>query len=120
MNKIIIIGTLTKEPQKVENQDLCKLSVVVRNNFKNQDGEYGSEFFNVAVWNKLHENCMKYLTKGSKVAIIGEHRQRFYEKNGVRKSVCEIVAHEIDFLYNPKKSDDEPVYTPIDDCDIFG
>jgi single-strand DNA-binding protein len=119
MNKIIIIGHLTKEPQKVDNQDLCKLVVAVKNNFKNQDGEYGSEFFNVAVWNKLHENCMKYLNKGSKVAIIGEHRHRFYEKDGVRKSVCEIVAHEIDFLSTPKKEDDEPKYIPIDENDIF-
>ena len=119
MNKVIICGNLTKEPEKVKDQDLCKLSVAVKNNFKNKDGNYDSEFFNVVVWNKLHENCMKYLHKGSKVLVIGEHRHRGYEKDEIKKYVCEILAHEVEFLTTPKKKDDEPKYYPIEESDIF-
>ena len=119
MNLVFIIGNLTKEPEKVEGQKLCKLSVAVKNKFKNQDGNYDSEYFNVVVWNTLHEHCMKYLHKGSKVAIVGEHRHRSYEKDGIKRYVCEIVAHEIEFLSSPQKKDDEPKYTPIDEKDIF-
>lgn len=118
MNKTIICGILTKEPEKVDGQQLCKLSVAVKNKFKNKDGEYESEFFNVAVWNSLSDNCIKYLHKGSKVLVVGEHHHRSYEKDGVRKYICEIVAHEVEFLSTPQKKDDkEEAYKlePIDD-----
>lgn len=116
MNRIVISGNLTKEPEKVDGQQLCKLSVAVKNNFKNKDGEYESEFFNVAVWNKLHENCIKYLHKGSKVLVVGESHTRSYEKDGVKRYIHEIIAHEVEFLSTPKKEEkEEPKYQPIDD-----
>ena len=116
MNNILLIGNLVKEPEKVDGQELCKLNIAVRNKYKNKDGEYDSEFFNIAVWNKLHENCMKYLHKGSKIAVSGELHIRHYEKDGVKKYIPEIVAHEVEFCFTPQKNEDVKM-TPIDEDD---
>lgn len=114
MQIMLLVGNLTKEPEKVDGQELCKLTMAVRNNYKNKDGEYESEFFNIIVWNKLHESCMKYLHKGSKIAVIGREQNRSYEKDGQKRYVHEVVASEVEFLSSPKK-DEEPKMKPIDD-----
>lgn len=111
-----MIGNLIKDPEKIEGQNLCRLSIAVRNNYKNKDGEYDSEFFNLSVWNKLHENCMKYLQKGSKISFIGELHIRSYEKDGIKKYMPEIIVQEIEFLSSIQKKEEEPQkMTPIDD-----
>lgn len=114
MNSVVITGYLTKDPEKVDGQALCKMTVAVKNNYRNKDGEYDSEFLNVAVWNRLHEHCMKYLSKGSKVLVAGELHIRNYEKDGVKKYVTEIVAHDVEFLSTKQ----EPKMTPINEEDL--
>lgn len=115
MQKVIMCGCLTKEPEKVDGQDLCRLNIAVRNNFKNKEGNYESEFFNLVVWNKLHETCMKYLHKGSRILITGELHNRTYEKDGVKKYLTEIIVKELEMLPSVKKQDNEVKMTPIDD-----
>ena len=107
MQIMLLVGNLTKEPEKVDGQELCKLTMAVRNNYKNKDGEYESEFFNIIVWNKLHESCMKYLHKGSKIAVIGREQNRSYEKDGQKRYVHEVVASEVEFLSSPQKKEEK-------------
>lgn len=105
MNKIILCGNLTKDPEKVQGQDLCKINIAVRNDYKGQDGEYGCEYFNLALWNKLSEIAMKYLKKGSKVLIVGRLQNRSWESDGVKKYATEIVVKEIEMLSSPQKKE---------------
>lgn len=118
MNISILVGNLTKEPQKVEldGKSLCKLNIAVSENFT-KDGERPSQFFNVAVWNKMADICLKYLKKGSKVAVIGKIQNRSWEdKDGVKHYANEIVASEIEFLSTPKANDEIPKdTTPVND-----
>lgn len=107
MQKVIMCGCLTREPEKIDGQDLCKLNIAVRNNFKNKNGNYDSEFFNLVVWNKLHETCIKYLHKGSRILITGELHNRTYEKDGVKKYLTEIIVKELEMLPSVKKQDEE-------------
>ena len=110
MNVSFLLGTLTKEPQKVEldGKSLCKLNIAVNENFT-KDGERPSQFFNVAVWNKMADICLKYLKKGSKVAVIGKIQNRSWEdKDGVKHYAQEIVASEIEFLSTPKANKEAP------------
>ena len=53
---------------------------------------------NVVVWRTLAESCVKYLKKGSKVAISGSIQTRSYEKNGQKQYITEIVAEQVEFL----------------------
>ena len=115
MQKVIMCGCLTREPEKVKDQDLCRLDIAVRNNYKNKDGNYGREFFNLVVWNKLHETCMKYLHKGNRILITGELHNRTYEKDGAKKYLTEIIVKELEMLPSGKKQDDEHKLMPIND-----
>lgn len=113
MQKVIMVGNLTKDPEKVQGQDLCKINIAVRNDYKNQDGEYGCEYFNLALWNKLSEIAMKYLKKGSKVLIVGKLQNRSWESDGVKRYATEIVVKEMEMLSSPQKK--EPQMTEISD-----
>lgn len=102
MNKVIMIGNLTHEPElktTPSGVSVCKMSIAVKRSFANADGERETDFFNVVAWRNLAENCAKYLTKGSKAAVVGELQTRSYEdKNGNTRYITEVNASEVEFL----------------------
>lgn len=126
MNKVFLIGNLTKEPDLTETPNgvaVCKFSVAVSRDYANADGERETDFFNITVWRGRAENCGKYLKKGNKVAIVGTLQNRSYEdKDGIKRNVTDIIASEVEFL-TPKQQDGEtvtakrerPELTPIED-----
>ena len=110
MNICYLIGNLTRQPQEVEleNKQLCKLTVAVKENFT-VNGERPTQFFNVAVWGALATNCLRYLDKGSKVAVAGRLQTRSWDDNGTKKYAVEIVATEVEFLSSPKGKEMTPI-----------
>lgn len=123
MNISYIIGRLTQKPQEVKGtqKSLCKMTVAVNENYTNKDGERPVQFINVVVWGKLADNCIKYLDKGSQIAVLGKLQTRSWEdENGTKKYAVEIVASEIEFLSKAKttSTDSEVKLTPIDDDDL--
>lgn len=110
MQKFIGTGNLTRDVEKVSD-NLAKFTIAIPEDYE-KDGERPVQFFTVICWNKLAENCLKYLTKGSKVLVEGKLQNRTYEQDGTKKYITEILAKSVEFL-NIKK--DEPKLTPIDD-----
>jgi len=113
MNKIIIIGNLTRDPElKTTNNDkqVCKFTVAV------QDNEQ-TYFFNVASWGNQGEAIAKYCKKGSKIAVMGKLTQRSYEnKDGVKMTAVEIFAQEVEFMSKGENKEKErPELTPVED-----
>ena len=110
MNKVILVGNLTRDPELSETPSgvaVCKFSIAVNRPHANSDGERQTDFFNIVVWRGQGENAAKYLKKGSKVGIVGSLQNRSYEdKDGVKRSVTEVIASEVEFL-SPKDSDGE-------------
>ena len=110
MNKVIIIGNLTKDPESTKTQSeisVCRLSVAVSRDYAGADGNRETDFFNVTVWRNQADNCAKYLKKGNKVAIVGSLQNRTYEdKDGIKRTVTEIIASEVEFL-TPKNSENQ-------------
>lgn len=106
MNKVFLIGRLTRNPElryTSSNVAVATFSLAVNRNFTNQDGEREADFINIQVWKKLAENCGKYLTKGSQIAIDGRIQTRTYDaQNGSKRYVTEVVAESIQFLDNKK------------------
>ena len=101
MNKVFFIGNLTRDPElrtTASSKSVCSFSIAVNRAFSNQQGEKVTDFFNIMVWGKLGENCAKYLSKGRKVAVMGEIQNRSYEKDGVKRTVTEIIASDVEFL----------------------
>ncbi len=101
MNKVFLIGRLTRDPElryTGENNAVANFSIAVNRNYTNQAGEREADFINIIVWRKLAENVKNYLTKGSQVAIDGRIQTRTYEKDGKKNYITEVVADNVEFL----------------------
>ena len=125
MNKIILIGNLTRDPEITETQSgvkVCRFSIAVNRNYASNDGERKTDFFNCVAGRGLGENVAKYVKKGDKVAVSGSVELRNYEDGqGVKRTGIDIVTKDIEFL-NPHSTDDKgqnPQLQPLDeDSDI--
>ena len=132
MNKVFLIGNLTRDPELTETPSgvsVCRFSIAVSRDFSNADGERETDFFNITVWRNKAETCAKYLKKGNKVAIVGSLQNRSYEdKDGVKRTVTDIIANEVEFLTPKQSAEDDvqvksvtrmrPQPTPIDDGNL--
>ncbi len=110
MNKVILVGNLTRDPELSETPSgvaVCRFAIAVSRDYANSDGTRETDFFNITVWRGRAEVCGKYLKKGSKVAIVGSLQNRSYEdKDGIKRNVTDVVANEVEFL-SPKGSSGE-------------
>ncbi len=115
MNKVILIGNLTRDPELSETPSgvsVCKFSIAVNRNYTDGNGERQTDFFNVTAWRWLGENVAQYCTKGSKVAVSGSIQLRNYEDNqGVKRMAVNIVAQEVEFLTTRSESNNDD-YAP--------
>lgn len=103
MNKCVLIGNLTKDPElrtiASTGNSVCNFTIAVSRRFENQKGERDVDFIPIVVWKVQAENCAKYLRKGSQVAVSGSIQTRTYEaQDKTRRYVTEILADEVKFL----------------------
>ena len=102
MNKVFLIGRLTRDPElryTGNNTAVASFSLAVQRNFTNQAGEREADFFNISVWRKQAENVKNYLSQGSQVAIEGRLQTRTYDDaNGQKRYVTEVVADNVEFI----------------------
>ena len=103
MNRIFIIGNLTRDPElRVTQQGtpVCTFTVAV--NRRQQGAEAGqpdADFFRVTAWRKTAENCNRYLSKGKKVAVVGPVSVSTYTaKDGTTRASLEVTAEDVEFL----------------------
>ena len=102
MNKVVLIGRLTKDPElryTSSNIATATFSLAVDRTFTNQNGEREADFINIVVWRNQAENVKKLLTKGSQVAVEGRIQTRSYDdQNGQKRYVTEVVADRVEFI----------------------
>lgn len=110
MNKIFLIGNLTRDPELTETPSgvaVCKFTLAV-NRPKTSDGEQQTDFFNCTAWRGVGENIARYSKKGEKLAIVGSVQMRSYEdNNGAKRTVIDVIVTESEFL-TPKTSVETP------------
>lgn len=112
MNKVILIGRLTKEPEmKQGNNDLtmCRFTLAVQRSYKNKDGNYDADFIQCSAYRSNAEFICKYFHKGSQIVVEGEWRTGSYEKDGVKVYTNECVVNHSEFCGS--KSDNEQAQT---------
>ena len=111
MNKVILIGNLTRDPELSETPSgiaVCRFSIAVSRTYANSEGTRETDFFNITVWRGLADNCSRYLKKGNKVAVIGSLQTRSYEdKDGVKRNVIDVIASDVEFLTPKSAGGDE-------------
>lgn len=102
MNKLMIIGNLTKTPELRSTQygtAVCSFTVAVNRQKTKANPDPGTDFFNVTAWRGLGETCAKYLDKGRKVCVVGRVSLRTWETDsGKHGANLEVLAEDIEFL----------------------
>jgi len=102
MNKVILIGNLTKDPELTSTTggvSVTRFTVAVTRRFKNSEGEYESDFINCVAWRNTAEFVQKYFKKGQKLAVTGSIQTRSYDaQDGTKRYVTEVVAEEVEFV----------------------
>jgi len=104
VNKVILIGNLGKDPELRYTSSgvaVATFSLATNESWKDPEGnlQERTQWHNVVAWRKLAEICGEYLKKGGKVYIEGRLQYRNYDdKNGVKRSVTEVVMDEMVML----------------------
>ena len=113
MNKIIITGRLTKDPELKQTPNgvsVCNLSVAVNRRFKKDE----ADFFNVQAWRQTAEFISKYFHKGEPILIEGSMQMRNYEdKTGAKRTAWELIADNVEFFGGKSEGGTSPTSAPI-------
>lgn len=111
MNKLIITGNLTRDPELRTTQNgknVCTFTVAV-NRRKGDEADY----FRVTAWDQLGDNCQRYLAKGRKVAVVGSVSVNSYTmQNGEHRASLEVSASEVEFLSSRNEGQQNGEYAP--------
>ena len=127
MNKVILIGNLTKDPEITTTNNgvsVCRFTLAISRRYANAEGERETDFINIVVWRTLADNCHKFLKKGSKTAVVGNLQSRSYDANdGTKRYITEVVAEEVEFISTKsdatqKTDDDVTKLEPITDDNL--
>ncbi|NLJ65058.1 MAG: single-stranded DNA-binding protein [Christensenellaceae bacterium] len=118
MNKIFIIGNLTRDPElrtTPNGVSVCSFTVAVnRRRFGGAEaGQQEADFFRVSAWRQLGENCHRYLAKGRKVGVVGTfYVQNYTGNDGQQRYSLEVTADEVEFL-TPRGEQGDSQYNDI-------
>ena len=102
MNKLTIIGNLTRDPELRTTStglNVCSFTVAVNRRRSANSNQPEADFFRVTAWRQLGENCQRYLAKGRKVAVVGSVSVSTYTGNdGTTRASLEVTADDVEFL----------------------
>jgi len=108
MNKLFIVGNLTRDPELRTTSSgisVCSFTVAVnrrRSANSTANNQPDADFFRVSAWRQLGENCSRYLAKGRKVAVTGSVSvSTFQGQDGTTRATLEVNADDVEFL-SPK------------------
>lgn len=130
INNVVLVGRLTRDPElryTPAGVATTTFTLAVDRPFTNQSGEREADFIQIVTWRQLAETCANYLRKGKLTGVTGRIQIRYYEKDGSRVYVTEIVADNVRFLEsnnsgtqnksdnNPFSGDSKPIDVSDDD-----
>ena len=96
LNQIVLVGRLTSDPEikEVEERKACVITLAVPRSYKNENGEYDTDFIPCRLWGGIAENTVEYCKKGDLVGVKGRVQST---DNGI-----EIIAEKLTFLSSKK------------------
>ncbi len=117
MNKVFIVGNLTRDPELRSTRDgisVCSFTVAVNRRVRNAEaGQPEADFFRVTAWRQLGEICAKYLAKGRKVSVTGSVSASAYTaQDGTARASLEVTADDVEFLTPRGEVGDAPAPAP--------
>ena len=122
LNQFVGVGRLVAEPSVKETEDgkqVSNITIVVPRSYKNENGEYETDFVDVVLWNGIAENTAEYCHKGDIIGVKGRIQTSNYEtEDGEKRKSTQIVAEKITFLSSSKDKKDDLETTKDDDMDM--
>ena len=118
MNKVFLIGNLTRDPELRTTQSgisVCSFTIAVnrRRSSNAEAGQPEADFFRITAWRQLGEICSKYLAKGRKVSVVGSVSASAYMGNdGLPHAGLEVQADDVEFLTPKGEQGDAGAYAP--------
>lgn len=98
MNRIFLIGNLTRDPELTETQSgvkICRFQIAINRAYtSNTDGERKTDYFSCIAWRGLAETVAKYTVKGRKVCVVGSMESRKTDKG----TYWDVIAQDVEFL----------------------
>ncbi|HAT4185220.1 TPA: single-stranded DNA-binding protein [Clostridium perfringens] len=127
MNKVVLVGRLTKDPElrftANKGTAVTRFTLAVNRNFKKEDGTQEADFINCIAYSKRAEVIAQYLTKGKRFSVAGSIRTGSYDaQDGTRRYTTYVVVDGFDFIdssdskVNNDNFNDDMI--PVDDGDI--
>ena len=102
LNKVILIGNLCADPELKQTQtgiSVCSFSIGVTRRYKNAEGKYDSDFFNIVTWRQTAKFVTKYFKKGKSICVVGSLQQRSWtDQQQQKRYTVEVVADEVSFI----------------------
>ncbi|MBR1584543.1 MAG: single-stranded DNA-binding protein [Clostridia bacterium] len=118
MNKVFLIGNLTRDPEMRTTQSgvsLCSFTIAVNRRRSNnaEAGQPEADFFRITAWRQLGDICGRYLAKGRKVAVTGTvSASAFVGQDGQARASLEVQADDVEFLTPKGEAGDVGAYAP--------
>ena len=101
LNQVVLVGRLVEKPEilKTEEKSVTYITIAVPRSFKNENGEYETDFFKVVLWNAVAENTTEWCNKGNMIGIRGRLQKSLEDDE------LQIVAERVTFLSSKKKEE---------------
>jgi single-strand DNA-binding protein len=130
LNKVILMGRLVDTPElraTTNGTSVATFAIACERDFKDQNNEKKTDFLDCVAWRQTAEHISKWFGKGSMICVEGRIEKRYYEKDGQKRYITEIVVDKAYFTGEKKKDDviseKPPVnidgFTPIDEDDDY-
>ncbi len=102
MNKIILVGRLTKDPELKSTStgtSIVNFTVAVNRNFKNKEGKYDADFLPCVAYRNTADFVNKFFKKGNMICVEGRVQVRNYDaQDGSKRYVTEVVVENAEFV----------------------
>ena len=110
MNKSILMGRLTKDPEvrytSGTNTMVATFTLAINRRFVKEGEERQADFIQIVAWGKLAEFCSNYFKKGQQVGVIGRIQTRSWDdEQGQKHYVTEVIAEEAYFADSKRDGD---------------
>ena len=116
MNKVILMGRLTRDPeirQMPNGISIARFVIAVNRRFKNDNGEYKADFISCSAWRQTGEFIAKYFHKGSMIAVTGSIQTGSYQKDGQTVYTTEVNVAEAYFTGEKAQEQSRPATTGL-------
>ena len=108
LNQVILVGRLVKTPELFLTENGKKGTIVtlaVGRSFKNQNGEYDTDFIDCSLWTGIAENTAEYCKTGDVIGVKGRVQSRIIDNDdGTKYKKMEIIAEKVTFLSSSKNT----------------